>query len=122
MATLNNVRDRLGRRIELLREACIPMVLEDGIKTLLNEILSHIFEHGHDMTRAGRLRNVYRKFPIAFVEHLFRPLYFGQEFRHLTMMINCRYFCHAPGRRTLKYPHGILPNLITALCPYSRPF
>ncbi|TDL22471.1 hypothetical protein BD410DRAFT_898375 [Rickenella mellea] len=54
MTALNDVRDHLAKRIEILQDACIPMVLEDGIKTLPNEILSQIFEHGHDMWWDGK--------------------------------------------------------------------
>ncbi|TDL22457.1 hypothetical protein BD410DRAFT_839888 [Rickenella mellea] len=50
MAALNGIRGHLAQRIELLRGACIPIVLEDGIRTLPDEILSHIFEHGHDVS------------------------------------------------------------------------
>ncbi|TDL22455.1 hypothetical protein BD410DRAFT_839886 [Rickenella mellea] len=50
MAAMNEFRDRLERRIRFLRKECIPLILQDGIKNLPDELLSHIFEAGHGMT------------------------------------------------------------------------
>ncbi|TDL21490.1 hypothetical protein BD410DRAFT_804159 [Rickenella mellea] len=50
MAALNEVWDHLRRRICCLQKACTPFVLEKGIRTLPDEILSDIFEAGHRMT------------------------------------------------------------------------
>ncbi|TDL16149.1 hypothetical protein BD410DRAFT_645667 [Rickenella mellea] len=50
MAVLDKVRDYLGRRIRFVRKACMSLVLENGINTMPDEILSLIFEACHRMT------------------------------------------------------------------------
>ncbi|TDL14688.1 hypothetical protein BD410DRAFT_845813 [Rickenella mellea] len=53
MDALNQVQAQLRRRIQTLRKSCIPLALEDGIKSLPNEVLGQIFEAGHYMTDNG---------------------------------------------------------------------
>ncbi|TDL21280.1 hypothetical protein BD410DRAFT_899074 [Rickenella mellea] len=61
MAALNEVRDHLGKRVRLLQKACTPLVLENGIKILPDEILSLIFEAGHLATSSCQIaKNVSR--------------------------------------------------------------
>ncbi|TDL13406.1 hypothetical protein BD410DRAFT_810578, partial [Rickenella mellea] len=50
MTALNKVNKNLGKEIRNLQQCCTPLVLEDGIQRLPDEILGHIFEIGHAMT------------------------------------------------------------------------
>ncbi|TDL16283.1 hypothetical protein BD410DRAFT_844557 [Rickenella mellea] len=50
MAVLDTIKTRLARRIRNLQKRCAPLVLEDGIKRIPDEILAQIFETGHRMT------------------------------------------------------------------------
>ncbi|TDL24401.1 hypothetical protein BD410DRAFT_120140 [Rickenella mellea] len=50
MAALQYIRRRLAKRIKLLQDRCIPLVLQDGIQRLPDEILIHVFEAGHALT------------------------------------------------------------------------
>ncbi|TDL14191.1 hypothetical protein BD410DRAFT_866187 [Rickenella mellea] len=47
METLNKVRDHLGKKIRSLKRTSTPLVLEDGIRRLPDELLARIFEIGH---------------------------------------------------------------------------
>ncbi|TDL22449.1 hypothetical protein BD410DRAFT_788738 [Rickenella mellea] len=66
MVALNDVRDHLGKRIRFLRKAHTPFLLEEGIKSLPDEVLSHIFEAGHyitdDCSFAKRVSQVSHRF------------------------------------------------------------
>ncbi|TDL14689.1 hypothetical protein BD410DRAFT_902939 [Rickenella mellea] len=50
MAALNHVQGQLRRRIKSLQKACLPMTLDEGMKSLPGEVLAQIFESGHYMT------------------------------------------------------------------------
>ncbi|TDL14628.1 hypothetical protein BD410DRAFT_845857 [Rickenella mellea] len=45
------VQDRLGRRLRFLRKACMHSIMESGLRKLPDDILSHIFEAGHMMSK-----------------------------------------------------------------------
>ncbi|TDL27149.1 hypothetical protein BD410DRAFT_800199 [Rickenella mellea] len=66
MKALNNARQNLGINIRALQRRCMPLVLEDGIKRLPDELLIRVFEMGHDMTEdaefALRVSHVSRRF------------------------------------------------------------
>ncbi|TDL21171.1 hypothetical protein BD410DRAFT_840646 [Rickenella mellea] len=51
MEILSKVRNQLGKKIRTLKRRCAPLVLEDGIRRLPDELLAHIFEIGHLSTR-----------------------------------------------------------------------
>ncbi|TDL19242.1 hypothetical protein BD410DRAFT_842165 [Rickenella mellea] len=46
MAALNNLRQHLGKEIRSLERRCVPLILEDGINRLPDELLAHTFEIG----------------------------------------------------------------------------
>ncbi|TDL16269.1 hypothetical protein BD410DRAFT_642824 [Rickenella mellea] len=50
MATLNNVKEHLAKKIQNLQKRSAPLVLEDGIKRIPDEILAQIFEAGHQIS------------------------------------------------------------------------
>ncbi|TDL22462.1 hypothetical protein BD410DRAFT_788754 [Rickenella mellea] len=50
MAALKYVQGHLGKRIRVLQKACMSSVMENGITTMPNEILTLVFERGHRMT------------------------------------------------------------------------
>ncbi|TDL21188.1 hypothetical protein BD410DRAFT_899020 [Rickenella mellea] len=47
MAVINEVKDRLGKKIRSLRKRAMPLVFEDGIKRLPDELLAKIFVFEH---------------------------------------------------------------------------
>ncbi|TDL21168.1 hypothetical protein BD410DRAFT_829169 [Rickenella mellea] len=49
MAALSGVKQHLAKEIRSLQRRCTPLVLEDGIKRLPDELLAHIFKMGHDI-------------------------------------------------------------------------
>ncbi|TDL15110.1 hypothetical protein BD410DRAFT_809204 [Rickenella mellea] len=49
----NRVQERLRRRLRTLRKASMPLVLEDGINRLPDELLVYIFEIGRSMNVPG---------------------------------------------------------------------
>ncbi|TDL16267.1 hypothetical protein BD410DRAFT_902123 [Rickenella mellea] len=49
MEALNSVKTGLAQKIRNLQKCCTPLVLEDGIQRIPDEILAHIFEAGHQM-------------------------------------------------------------------------
>ncbi|TDL14192.1 hypothetical protein BD410DRAFT_866188 [Rickenella mellea] len=51
METLNKVRNHLGKKIRTLTQRSTPLVLEDGMQRLPNELLAHIFKIGHFSTQ-----------------------------------------------------------------------
>ncbi|TDL21175.1 hypothetical protein BD410DRAFT_899012 [Rickenella mellea] len=51
METLNKVRNHLGKKIRTLKRRSAPLVLEDGMQRLPDELLAHIFEIGHLSTQ-----------------------------------------------------------------------
>ncbi|TDL22451.1 hypothetical protein BD410DRAFT_898365 [Rickenella mellea] len=50
MATLNEVQSQLRKRILSLRKSYIPLMVEEGIKTLPDDILTQVLEAGHYTT------------------------------------------------------------------------
>ncbi|TDL19265.1 hypothetical protein BD410DRAFT_876856 [Rickenella mellea] len=66
LEALKEVKCRLGKKIRHLQRRAIPLVLEDGIKRLPNELLAHIFEAGFQMTEDSefsvRVSHVSRRF------------------------------------------------------------
>ncbi|TDL17481.1 hypothetical protein BD410DRAFT_794312 [Rickenella mellea] len=50
MKALNMVRQNLGRNIRALQKRCVPLTLEHGISRLPDELLTRIFEIGHEST------------------------------------------------------------------------
>ncbi|TDL15558.1 hypothetical protein BD410DRAFT_104831 [Rickenella mellea] len=50
---LNRVQERLRRRLRTLRKDSMPLVLEDGIKRLPDELLVYVFEVGRSMNVPG---------------------------------------------------------------------
>ncbi|TDL14010.1 hypothetical protein BD410DRAFT_297932 [Rickenella mellea] len=50
LASLDSVKQRLTKEIRKLQRRCAPLLLEDGIKRLPDDLLSHIFKIGHDIT------------------------------------------------------------------------
>ncbi|TDL23549.1 hypothetical protein BD410DRAFT_802772 [Rickenella mellea] len=47
VATLTKLRDKLGKKIRTLQRRSNPLILEDGIRRLPDELLARIFEIGH---------------------------------------------------------------------------
>ncbi|TDL14952.1 hypothetical protein BD410DRAFT_902844 [Rickenella mellea] len=54
MAALNNIKARLAKKIRNLQKRCAPLVHQDGIERVPDEILAHIFEAGHQMSENSR--------------------------------------------------------------------
>ncbi|TDL14008.1 hypothetical protein BD410DRAFT_297870 [Rickenella mellea] len=44
---LDRIRHHLGKRIRSLRRHCTPLLLEDGVRRMPDELSAHIFEMGH---------------------------------------------------------------------------
>ncbi|TDL14231.1 hypothetical protein BD410DRAFT_903099 [Rickenella mellea] len=59
MAALINVKARLTDKIRKLQKHCAPLVLQDGIERIPDEVLASIFEAGHQMSEHSKfaLRN-----------------------------------------------------------------
>ncbi|TDL17716.1 hypothetical protein BD410DRAFT_538771 [Rickenella mellea] len=72
LAAINVVRDRLMFRVHSLGTRCMPLVLEEGIKHLPDEILTLIFESGHylseDNSFALRVSRVCQRFRSVALE------------------------------------------------------
>ncbi|TDL22464.1 hypothetical protein BD410DRAFT_263447 [Rickenella mellea] len=69
MAALKEVQDHLGKRIRFLRKKCLPLILEDGIKALPDEILAQIFEAGYDVSLGWTFTRA-----VSQVSHHFRQV------------------------------------------------
>lgn len=69
LAALNGIKSNLGKKIRRLQRRAVPLVLEDGIKRLPDEILAHIFKMGH-------LTTDYSEFSlrVSHVSHRFRQV------------------------------------------------
>ncbi|TDL21162.1 hypothetical protein BD410DRAFT_307072 [Rickenella mellea] len=48
MGALTSAKQYLGKEIRTLRRRCAPLMLEDGLNQLPNELLAHIFEIAHE--------------------------------------------------------------------------
>ncbi|TDL13679.1 hypothetical protein BD410DRAFT_797560 [Rickenella mellea] len=77
MAALDTIKVRLAKKIRNLQKRCTPLVLEDGIQRVPDEILAHIFEAGHHMSEhsefavrvshvCGRFRQVSLRTPLLW--------------------------------------------------------
>ncbi|TDL14012.1 hypothetical protein BD410DRAFT_903159 [Rickenella mellea] len=51
MEGLNKVRNQLGKKIRMLKRRSTPLIAEDGIRRLPDELLAHIFEIEHLSTQ-----------------------------------------------------------------------
>ncbi|TDL21534.1 hypothetical protein BD410DRAFT_898872 [Rickenella mellea] len=75
MAAVNRIKKQLGRKIRNLQKLCVPLVLEDGIRRLPDEILALIFELDR-LTKFPTYPQdtIYSPLPISHVSHRFRQL------------------------------------------------
>ncbi|TDL14907.1 hypothetical protein BD410DRAFT_155278 [Rickenella mellea] len=77
MAALDAIKARLAKKIRKMQRRCAPLVLEDGIQRIPDEILAHVFEAGHQMSAhsqfalrlshvCGRFRRVSLRTPLLW--------------------------------------------------------
>ncbi|TDL21290.1 hypothetical protein BD410DRAFT_312282 [Rickenella mellea] len=128
MAALKELRDNLGKRMHVVRKAFARLVMENGVKTMPDEIISLIFEAGHYLTNGCKFSTLVSHVSRRFHQVALRTPLLWSRLSGWYTDIQVQTFLRRSGQVDLEVSTGILHNptasgkvvsFLTVLLPHS---